>query len=86
MESRANFWPPLFPIGDVTTPILMSDNIEDMSAILSKRSMMSERFSVDAEFCGIDRRSSRLTDNEPSFEISIAKDTPGYNDFDLDPE
>lgn len=47
---------------------------------------MSERFSVDAEFCGIDRRSSRLTDNEPSFEISIAKDTPGYNDFDLDPE
>ena len=74
MDSRANFWPPLFPIGDVTTPILSCDNIEDMSAILSKKSMQSDRISVEAEIFGIDRRSSRLNEDEPSFEISIAKD------------
>ena len=52
MEPRANFWPPLFPIGDVTTPVLMSDNIEDLSGIFSSRSVKSERMSVDPEIFG----------------------------------
>jgi len=34
MDEGINFWPPLFPIGDVMTPILITDNIEDLSEII----------------------------------------------------
>jgi hypothetical protein len=34
MVTRDKFWPPFLPIGDMETPSLMCDRMEDLSEIL----------------------------------------------------